>query len=84
MNRKFVELLGFRKFIDSQESPQQVLALIQAEILKDPEIGSVMAGTGGLRKFRVGLDNRGKSGGVRVVYVDFPEIQQDEYKRISC
>ena len=28
MNRKFVELLGFRKFIDSQESPQQVLALI--------------------------------------------------------
>ncbi len=76
MNRKFVELLGFRKFIDSQESPQQVLALIQAEILKDPEIGSVMAGTGGLRKFRVGLDNRGKSGGVRVLYVDFPEIQQ--------
>ena len=76
MNRKFVELLGFRKFIDSQDSPQQVLALIQSEILKDPEIGSVMVGTGGLRKFRVGLDSRGKSGGARVLYVDFPEINQ--------
>lgn len=76
MNRKFVELLGFRKFIDSQENPQQVLAAIQAEILKTPEVGAVMAGTGGLRKFRLGLGHKGKSGGVRVLYVDFPEIQQ--------
>ena len=76
MNRKFVELLGFRKFIDAQENPQQMLAAIQAEILKDPGIGAVMAGTGGLRKFRLGLDHRGKSGGVRVLYVDFPEAQQ--------
>ncbi len=76
MNRKFVELLGFRKFIDSQNDPQQVLAAIQAEILKDPEIGAVMPGTGGLRKFRFGLENKGKSGGRRVLYVDFPEIKQ--------
>ena len=76
MNRKFVELLGFRKFIDSQDASQQVLAAIQAEILKNPEIGAVMAGTGALRKFRLGLDHRGKSGGFRVLYVDFPEIQQ--------
>jgi hypothetical protein len=76
MNRKFVELLGFRKFIDSQDDSQQVLAAIEAEILKDPEIGAVMAGTGGLRKFRFGLENRGKSGGLRVLYVDFPEVQQ--------
>jgi hypothetical protein len=76
MNRKFVELLGFRKFIDSQKEPQQMLAAIQAEILKDPETGSVMAGTGGLRKFRIGLNNKGKSGGYRVLYVDFPEVQQ--------
>ena len=76
MKRKFVELLGFRKFIDSQKDPQQMLAAIQAEILKDSEIGSVMAGTGGLRKFRIGLDNKGKSGGFRVLYVDFPEVKQ--------
>ena len=76
MNRKFVELLGFRKFIDSREDSQQILAAVQAEILKDPEIGSVMSGTGGLRKFRIGLEHKGKSGGARVLYVDFPEVQQ--------
>ena len=76
MNRKFVELLGFRKFIDGQDDPQKTLAAIQAEILKNPEIGSVIAGTGGLRKFRIGLENKGKSGGLRVLYVDFPEVQQ--------
>ena len=54
MNRKFVELLGFRSLIDSQEQPQQVLAAIQSEILKDPEVGPVMAGTGGLRSFALG------------------------------
>lgn len=30
-----------------------------------------MQGTGGLRKVRFAIDNRGKSGSVRVVYVDF-------------
>lgn len=30
-----------------------------------------MQGTGGLRKVRFALENRGKSGSVRVVYVDF-------------
>ena len=30
-----------------------------------------MQGTGGLRKLRFALDNRGKSGSARVCYVDF-------------
>ncbi len=76
MKRKFVELLGFRRFIDGLEHPQQTLAVIQSEILKNPEVGAVMPGTGGLRKFRSGLENKGKSGGIRVLYVDFPERQQ--------
>ena len=40
------------------------------EILKDPTAGAVMQGTGGLRKLRFALDNRGKSGSARVCYVD--------------
>lgn len=31
-----------------------------------------MQGTGGVRKFRIPL-SKGKSGGARVVYVDFPQ-----------
>ena len=45
---------------------------IEQEILSNPSIGKVMKGTGGVRKFRKSLPNTGKSGGVRIVYVDFP------------
>lgn len=30
-----------------------------------------MQGTGGLRKIRFAIENRGKSGSIRIVYVDF-------------
>ncbi len=33
-----------------------------------PNAGSVVPNTGGLRKIRWGLTNKGKSGGVRVIY----------------
>jgi len=33
-----------------------------------PQAGVVMQGTGGIRKFRWASGNRGKSGGVRVIY----------------
>lgn len=42
-------------------------------LLKDPESGPIMEGTGGIRKVRFPLENRGKSGGVRVCYTDFAE-----------
>jgi hypothetical protein len=76
MNRKFVELLGFRKFIDQQLHSKEMLLMIQAEILKNPQVGIVIKGTGGLRKFRLAPEGKGKSGGFRVLYVDFPEIRQ--------
>ncbi len=47
------------------------LMLLEAYIIKNPETGDVIQGTGGLRKLRWALPNTGKSGGVRVLYVDF-------------
>ena len=44
-------------------------------LLKDPCSGPVMEGTGGIRKVRFPLDNRGKSGSVRVCYADFEEYE---------
>ena len=45
---------------------------IENAILSNPKIGEVMRGTGGVRKFRIALsNNKGKSGGARIVYVDF-------------
>jgi hypothetical protein len=44
----------------------------RAEVVKmvaaDPECGDLIPGTGGVRKVRVALRNRGKSAGARVIY----------------
>ena len=40
-------------------------------MLSDPKVGAVMRGTGGVRKMRFAFEQRGKSGSVRVIYVDF-------------
>lgn len=44
---------------------------LQMQLLENPRIGSVIKGTGGLRKMRFAFPNKGKSGSVRVLYVDF-------------
>ena len=44
-------------------------------LLKNPESGKIMEGTGGIRKVRFPLENRGKSGSVRVCYTDFAEYE---------
>ena len=51
------------------------LHALQIMLLKDPESGPVMEGTGGIRKVRFPLKNRGKSGSVRVCYTDFEEYE---------
>lgn len=49
------------------------LGTFEAEVVNDPAAGDVIAGTGGLRKLRLALPGRGKSGGCRVCYAMFLE-----------
>ncbi|GHV05852.1 toxin RelE [Campylobacterota bacterium] len=51
------------------------LARFQDMLQDDPLIGDVVQGTGGLRKVRFAFGGRGKSGGARVVYVDFAAFE---------
>ena len=44
-------------------------------LLKNPESGPVMEGTGGIWKVRFPINNRGKSGCVKVCYIDFAEYE---------
>ena len=44
---------------------------LENEILNNPKIGYVIRGTGGLRKMRFAIEDKGKRGGARVLYVDF-------------
>lgn len=47
------------------------LKKLQLELLLNSQNYPVMQETGGLRKMRFALENCGKSGSIRVVYVDF-------------
>ena len=43
-------------------------ATFQIELIRDPAAGDLIRGGGGIRKIRMRLPGRGKSGGARVVY----------------
>ena len=71
MTRLFVELPIFRSRWKDMGLNDDDLKRLQEELLADPKIGAVMRGTGGVRKMRFAFEQRGKSGSVRVIYVDF-------------
>ena len=44
----------------------------------NPKLGDIMQETGGVRKMRFAYEHRGKSGSIRVVYIDF-ELRERIY-----
>lgn len=76
MKRQFVYT---RAFLMSWEKVQMDiendLRRLQEQLLQDPKIGDVIQGTGRARKMRFAYEGKGKSGSIRVIYVDF-EIGQ--------
>lgn len=62
-----VETPGFLRDAAGALTEQERLELV-AFVAANPEAGSLMAGTGGIRKLRWGAAGRGKRGGVRVIY----------------
>lgn len=75
MTRTFIEVPLFSKRWKEIGLGEEELRALQIMLLKDPESGPVMEGTGGIRKVRFPLKNRGKSGSVRVCYTDFAEYE---------
>ena len=75
MNRQFVEVPLFTKRWAEIGLGNEELLTLQIMLLKNPESGPVMEGTGGIRKVRFPLERRGKSGSVRICYTDFEEYE---------
>ena len=75
MTRTFNEVPIFTRRWKEIGLGDEELQTLQIMLLKDPESGPVMEGTGGIRKVRFPLENRGKSGSVRVCYTDFAEYE---------
>jgi hypothetical protein len=63
----FVETKLFTRLMQEYLSDDEYAQLQQA-LVADPEAGSVIAGSGGVRKLRWGIAGRGKRGGLRVIY----------------
>ena len=75
MIRTFIEVPLFTKRWNEIGLNDDDLLALQIMLLKDPESGPIMEGTGGIRKVRFALENKGKSGSVRVCYADFAEYE---------
>ena len=75
MIRTFIEVPLFTKRWREIGLNDDDLLHLQIMLLKDPESGPVIEGTGGIRKVRFPLENRGKSGSARICYTDFAEYE---------
>ena len=71
MDRMFVHTKVFDRKWDELGCNDDDLAELQKIISENPQGHPVISGTGGIRKVRVALQGRGKSGGARVMYVDY-------------
>jgi mRNA-degrading endonuclease RelE of RelBE toxin-antitoxin system len=67
MSLTFIETSIFTKRIKELMSDENYSRL-QTALINNPEFGDVIKGAGGLRKIRWGNEQKGKSGGIRVIY----------------
>lgn len=55
---------------------------LQEELIINPELGSVIRKSGGLRKVRWKIEGKGKSGGIRVIY--YWKVSDSQIYMIYC
>lgn len=80
MNRTFIEVPQFSRKWKELGLTDDNLKALEEELLSDPKAGDAIKGTGGIRKIRIPMENRGKGkrGGARVIYVDI-ELKETIY-----
>lgn len=78
MNRIFKEVPSFTKKWYALGLTDDDLRVLEDILLKNPKTGDTIAGTGGIRKIRIPMEDTGKRGGGRVIYVDI-EVKECIY-----
>ena len=78
MQRTFIEVPVFTRKWRELGLTDENLRELQNILLENPKTGDVIQGTGGLRKIRIPIDNSGKRGGGRVLYIDI-ELKEKIY-----
>jgi hypothetical protein len=72
MTRTFWHTKTFDKQWATLGCTDEELSEVQRIICENPQAGAVIRGSGGVRKIRTALEGRGKRGGARIIYGDFP------------
>lgn len=78
MNRTFIEVPIFIKKWKELGLTDENLRELQNILLENPKAGKIIQGTGGLRKIRIPMEEKGKRDGARVLYVDI-ELKESIY-----
>lgn len=65
---QFVHLRTFEASAADVPIEDDALRSLQLTLAENPEAGQTIVGTGGVRKIRLGVKGKGKSGGARVLY----------------
>lgn len=96
MTRTFIQTDEFVRNWKNLGLTDDDMRRLELEILKKPQAGRVIKGTGKLRKLRFAFENKGKSGSARVCYVDFllmetiylitiyPKKEKDNLTKAEC
>ena len=82
MTRVFISAQIFDKRWAELGLNDENLRQLQSFLMKKSNAGDIIKGTGGLIKLRWNLPNTGKSGGVRVLYIEF--IRQKKIMLVNC
>lgn len=78
MKRTFKEVPSFTAKWQSLGLDDEDLRTLENILLRDPKTGAAIPGTGGIRKIRIPIEDSGKRGGGRVIYVDI-EVKECIY-----
>ena len=73
MRREFIYMTTVRRSWALMGVNDDDLKQLEQALLENPQKGDVIEGTGGARKLRIQLGNRGKSSGGRIIYLDIYE-----------
>lgn len=78
MKRVFVYSPLILRRLTEFSDPEGKAREIENAILDNPETGNLIQGTGGVRKFRLADESRGKGrrGGIRVLFLDLPHVEK--------
>lgn len=70
MKRTFIWMSAFEKAWKALGLGENERVELEEALLLNPKAGAVIEGSGGVRKMRFAFPGKGKSGSVRVIYVD--------------